>query len=176
MPGVDIRLGDHDEILVRGPAVCAGYWNDNEGTAELFEGGWLNTGDLASRDADGYYWFKGRLKQLIIRGGSNISPQEVEEALYRHPAVMEAGVVGIPDARYGQVPVAFVALRAGDAVTEKDLRAYARELLSDFKVPERVLFLEELPKGLTGKVDRRRLRDILIAQPNLLEKHVVAGV
>jgi long-chain acyl-CoA synthetase len=173
--GCEVKEGETGEILVRSPANCAGYWNDPEATAQLFNDGWLRTGDLASRDADGYYWFKGRLKQVIIRGGSNISPQEVEEALYQHHAVMEAGVIGAPDPVYGEVPVAFVVVRAGHTLTEDELRAHACELLSDYKAPDRILFLEALPKGLTGKVDRRRLRDMLIAQPNLLEKHVVAG-
>jgi len=176
LDGRDVGAGETGEILVRSPANCAGYWNDSAATARLFHDGWLRTGDLASRDNEGYFWFKGRLKQLIIRGGSNISPQEVEEALYRHPAVLEAGVVGAPHPVYGAVPVGFVVLRAGHSLTEDHLLAHARELLADYKVPQRILFVAELPKGLTGKVDRRSLRDILIAQPDLLEQRVVAHV
>ena len=186
LPGVDVRVvdfhgrevatGETGEILVRSPANCVGYWNDPEATTCLLEGGWLHTGDLASRDEDGYYWFKGRLKQLIIRGGSNVSPQEVEDALYQHPAVLEAGVVGAPHPVYGQVPIAGVALRAGHSVSEDQLRAHARELLSDYKVPERIFFLPGLPKGLTGKIDRRSLQDILIAQPDFLEQRIVPRV
>ena len=172
----DVPAGETGEILVRSPANCVGYWNDPAATACLFTDDWLHTGDLASRDEDGYYWFKGRLKQLIIRGGSNISPQEVEESLYQHPAVLEAGVVGAPHPIYGEVPVAFVVLRAGHLVNEDQLRAHARKLLADYKVPERIMFLGELPKGLTGKVDRRSLRDILIAQPDLLEQRVVPRI
>jgi long-chain acyl-CoA synthetase len=176
LDGSDVAVGETGEILVRSAANCVGYWNDPTGTASLVDEGWLRTGDLATRDSDGYYWFKGRLKQLIIRGGSNISPQEVEEALYQHPAVLEAGVIGTPDSIYGEIPVAFVVLRASHSLTEDQLRAHARELLADYKVPERILFLTELPKGLTGKVDRRSLRDILIAQPDLFEQRVVAEV
>lgn len=185
-PGVDVRIidlhghvvpkGETGEILVRSPANCVGYWNDPAATNSLFEDGWLHTGDLASRDEDGYYWFKGRLKQLIIRGGSNISPQEVEEALHQHPAVLEAGVIGAPNPLYGEVPVAWVALRAGHSPSEDQLRAHARKFLADYKVPERIFFLSELPKTLTGKVDRRSLRDIVIAKPDLLEQRVVSGV
>jgi long-chain acyl-CoA synthetase len=185
-PGVEVRLVDLDgrdvptgetgEIFVRSAANCVGYWNDPDATARLFEDGWLRTGDLASRDEDGYYWFKGRLKQLIIRGGSNISPQEVEEALHQHPAVLEAGVVGAPNPVYGEVPVAWVTLRAGHSLSEDQLRAHACKLLADYKVPERIFFLAELPKSLTGKVDRRSLRDSLIAQPDLLQQRVVSGV
>jgi long-chain acyl-CoA synthetase len=179
--GRDVAPGETGEIIVQSPANCAGYWEDPAATDALFtkdsfDKNWLRTGDLATRDSDGYLWFKGRLKQLIIRGGCNISPQEVEEALYQHPAVLEAGVVGLPHPIYGELPAAFVSLRAGQFAEEDALRAHARELLSDYKVPERVFFLDELPKGLTGKVDRRRLRDILITQPQLLEQHVEARV
>jgi long-chain acyl-CoA synthetase len=176
LDGSDVGVGETGEILVCSAGNCVGYWNDPTGTARLLDEGWLRTGDLASRDSDGYYWFKGRLKQLIIRGGSNISPQEVEEALYQHPAVLEAGVIGASHSMYGEIPVAFVVLRAGHSLTEDQLRTHACELLADYKVPERILFAAELPKGLTGKVDRRSLRDILIAQPDLLEQHAKAGV
>jgi long-chain acyl-CoA synthetase len=113
---------------------------------------------------------------LIIRGGSNISPQEVEEVLYQHPAVLEAGVIGSPDADCGEVPVAFVVLREGHDLTEAELIVHTRRLIADFKTPERIFFAGKLPTGLTGKVDRRLLRDMLIAEPNLMEKHVEAGV
>jgi len=186
VPGVEVRIvdrhghnvptGETGEIFVRSPANCVGYWNDPDATKCLFEGGWLHTGDLASCDEGGYYWFKGRLKQLIIRGGSNISPQEVEEALHQHPAVLEAGVVGAPHALYGEVPIAGIALRAVHLVSEDELRTHARKLLADYKVPERIFFLPELPKGPTGKVDRRGLRDILLARPDLLKHRVVTGV
>ena len=185
-PGVSIRLVDllgHDvaagetgEILVRSPANCVGYWNDPVATTCLFDDRWLRTGDLALCDEDGYYWFKGRIKQLIIRGGSNISPQEVEEALHQHPAVLEAGVIGAPHQVYGEVPVAGVVLRAGHSLSEEQLRVHVGTHLADYKVPDRIFFLAELPKSLTGKVDRRRLRDILIAQPDFLKQHVISGV
>jgi len=174
--GHDVPTGQTGEILVRSPANCVGYWNDPAATKCLFEDDWLHTGDLASRDDDGYFWFKGRLKQIIIRDGSNISPHEVEETLSQHPAVLEACVIGAPHTLHGEIPVAWVALRAGYSLSEDQLRGHARGLLADYKVPERIFFLGELPKGLTGKVDRRGLRDILIAQPDLLEQRVVPGV
>ncbi len=167
--GSDVIPGETGEMLVRGGAGCVGYWEDPQATARLYEGGWLHTGDLFARDEEGYLWFKGRLKQIIIRGGSNISPQEVEDALYQHPAVFEAGVVGLPDPMFGEVPVAFVALREGCSVRQDQLIAHARALLSDYKVPARIIFVEDLPKGLTGKVDRRRLREILLADADLIE-------
>ena len=171
----DVPIGHTGEILVRSPANSVSYWNDPAATKCLFEDDWLHTGDLASRDDDGYLWFKGRLKQIIIRDGSNISPHEVEDTLSSHPAVLEACVIGAPHALHGEIPVAWVALRASYSVTEDQLRGHARGLLADYKVPERIFFLAELPKGLTGKVDRRGLRDILIAQPDLLEQGTVLG-
>jgi long-chain acyl-CoA synthetase len=131
-------------------------------TGAALGGGWLHTGDLASRDADGYCWFRGRKKEIIIRAGSNISPQEVEEALYRHPAVAEVGVVGQPDATYGEIVAAFVALREGCHAEPEELREFAKERLADYKVPERFVFLPDLPKGLTGKVHRRSLKEMVL--------------
>jgi long-chain acyl-CoA synthetase len=174
--GNDVEPVEIGELILRSPANCIGYWNDADATAKLLRHGWLHSGDLVMCDEDGYYWFKGRLKQIIIRGGSNISPQEVEEALYQHPAVFEAGVVGLPDPKFGELPVAFVALREGHYFSEEDLLSHARTMLSEYKVPTRVYFMDALPKGLTGKVDRRRLRDMLLADTDLLESEVVSRV
>jgi long-chain acyl-CoA synthetase len=161
LDGQDVFQGETGEIVVRSAANCIGYWNDTAATEAALDDGWLHTGDLAWRDADGYYWFKGRQKQIIIRGGSNISPQEVEEALYQHAAVLEAGAVGAPDPDHGERVVAFVVLRTGETVDEEILREFARQRLADYKVPERIIFLDALPKGLTGKVHRRALKDML---------------
>ncbi len=160
LDGADVREGEIGEIIVRSPASFIGYWKNPQATADTLIDGWLYTGDLARRDAEGYFWFEGRKKQIIIRGGSNISPQEVEGALYEHPAVLEAGVIGWPDPVYGEIVVAFVALREGMHAPAEELREFARERLSDYKVPERVMFLPELPKGITGKVQRRALKDM----------------
>lgn len=178
--GVEIRLvdlGDRDvsegetgEIVVRSAANFIGYWNDPAATKDALEDGWVHSGDLAARDRDGYYWFKGRKKQIIIRAGSNISPQEVEEALYKHPAVLEAGVVGVPHPVYGETVAAFVVLRKGQTADAQALRLFAQQHLADYKVPENILFLEELPKGLSGKVHRRALKEMLVANPAILEQ------
>jgi long-chain acyl-CoA synthetase len=170
--GVEVRLvdsagnpmadGEPGELLVRSGALCSGYWNNPEATAEALRDGWFHTGDLVSRDAQGYYWFRGRLKEIIIRGGSNISPQEVEEALYSHPEILEAGVVGMPHAVWGEQVVAFVALREGGSAGEDEIRSHARQILADYKVPERVHFMPVLPKGATGKVHRKALKDKLM--------------
>lgn len=174
--GVEVRLvdavtrqpvpgGEPGELLVKSAAVCSGYWDNPEATRDAFEDGWFRTGDLVSRDADGYYWFRGRLKEIIIRGGSNISPQEVEEALYSHPDVLEAGVIGLPHDVWGEIVVAVVALREGATATEAHIREHARQTLADYKVPERVHFLPALPKGPTGKVHRRALKEELVRKP-----------
>jgi long-chain acyl-CoA synthetase len=157
-------LGDNQtgELQVQSPSNCVGYWDDPKATDAAFTDGWLRTGDLARRDSDGFYWFEGRVKQIIIRGGSNISPQEVEEALYHHPAVLESGVIGLPDPAHGEKVIAFVALREGMTATEQELRALVKSRIADYKTPERVFFLPVLPKGLTGKVQRRELKDVAV--------------
>ncbi len=136
-----------------------GYWQDADATSAAFHGDWFRTGDLARRDADGFYWFAGRKKEIIIRGGSNISPQEVEAVLYEHPAVAEVAVVGHPHPIWGETVVAHVVLLRGQRVEETELIAFARERLAEYKLPETVVFHSELPKGPTGKIQRRALRE-----------------
>ena len=143
------------ELWVRGSGIATGYWK-----AAPFEDGWLKTGDLVEADADGFVWFRGRKKEIIVRGGSNISPQEVEETLYQHPAVAEAGVIGEPDNYWGEVVLAYVALREGHAASSEELVSFSRQHLAGYKCPDRVLFLPELPKGPTGKVQRRALKEL----------------
>jgi long-chain acyl-CoA synthetase len=157
------------ELQVQSPSNCVGYWDDPRATAATFDDIWLRTGDLVRRDADGFFWFEGRVKQIIIRGGSNISPQEVEEALYHHPAVLEAGVIGMPDPANGEKVIAFVALRDGLTVGEQELRRFVRGRIADYKTPERIVFLPVLPQGLTGKVQRRALKDLALASPEMVQ-------
>ena len=154
MGDVEVRAVD-GEMWLRGSGIAVGYWREAP-----FEEGWLKTGDLIEIDADGFVWFRGRRKEIIVRGGSNISPQEVEETLYRHPAVAEAGVIGEPDNYWGEVVLAYVALREGHRATAEELVAFSRQHLAEYKCPERVLFLPVLPKGITGKVQRRALKDL----------------
>ena len=160
--GADVGRGEVGEICVQAPGVFVGYWNNPEATAQAFRDGWFLTGDLAHEDAEGFYWFDGRKKEIIVRGGSNISPQEVEEAIYEHPAVAEVAVVGVPDERWGEVVVAGVALRQGQSVSESDLIEFVRGRLSQYKCPERILFMPALPKGPTGKVLRRAVKESLV--------------
>jgi long-chain acyl-CoA synthetase len=161
--GREVSQGTVGEISVRGPHLMTGYWRDPEATASAVVDGWFRTGDLAWQGESGEYYFAGRLKEVIIRGGSNISPQEVEAALYDHPAVMEAGVIGCPDALWGETVVAYVALRPGLSVTESELIGHARERVADYKTPERIFFLDHLPKGPSGKILRRALREAALA-------------
>ncbi len=170
--GLEVRVVDSDgkdspdgqtgEIAVRSPANFAGYCDDPAATREALRDGWLYSGDLARRDADGYLWFEGRKKEIVVRDGLNISPQEVEEAFYNHPAVLEVAVIGMPDpvGAGGERVLAFVSLRDGLVTDEQELRDHARQRLADFKIPERVLFLKDLPKGITGKVQRRALKEV----------------
>jgi acyl-CoA synthetase (AMP-forming)/AMP-acid ligase II len=139
--------------------MMVGYWNDPTATAETLRGGWMHSGDLARCDDDGYYWFVSRKKEIIIRGGSNISPLEVEEVLDEHPCVHLSCVVGLPDAHLGQIVAAYVAFREGVAAlpTADELRGFVAKRLAAYKVPERITVLRELPLNSTGKVDRKKL-------------------
>jgi long-chain acyl-CoA synthetase len=178
--GVDIRVVDSDdqdvadgetgEVVVRSPATCIGYWKDPVATNATMGSGWFHSGVFASRDADGFYWFKGRKKEIIIRAGSNISPQEVEEALYKHPAVLEVGVVGIHDPVYGERVVAAIVLREGQTVGPQELRQFAQKLLADYKLPEEIFFLKELPRSIVGKVHRRTLKEKLLTHTEIARK------
>jgi long-chain acyl-CoA synthetase len=163
--GEDASEGQVGELAVRSPARFAGYWDGPAATREAVRDGWMYTGDLARRDADGYLWFEGRKKEIIIRDGVNISPQEVEEAIYNHPAVLEVGVIGMPDpaGTHGERVLAFVTLRDGQMIGEQELRDHARQQLADVKVPERFVFQKDLPKGVTGKVHRRALKEMHVA-------------
>jgi acyl-CoA synthetase (AMP-forming)/AMP-acid ligase II len=162
----DVPVGQTGELLVQSPAMMVGYWNDPAATAEALRGGWMHTGDLARCDGDGYYWFVSRKKEIIIRGGSNISPLEVEEVLDAHPAVHLSCVVGLPDKHYGQVVAAYVALReeVSPRPTPEALRQFVAERIAAYKVPERITILEEMPLNVTGKVDRKKLHALVLAE------------
>lgn len=146
------------ELVVRGPNVFAGYWGNEEATAEAFADGWLLTGDVAERDADGYYRISGRLKDMYISGGENVYPAEVEDVLHELDGVDDAAVVGVPDERWGEVGVAFVALDENSALTEEDVLAFCRERLASFKVPKSVRFVPQLPRSAMNKVLKDELK------------------
>ncbi len=166
--GMELRVTDADggpvadgelgEIGIRGHSVMKGYYKRPEATADCIRNGWFHTGDVAYRDADGYYFIMDRIKDMILRGGFNIYPREVEEVLYAHPAVAEAAVVGVPDAALGEEVKAVVVRKPGQDVTDADLIAYCKERLAAYKYPRSVEFRETLPKTASGKILKRELR------------------
>ena len=162
--GNEVPRGEQGEIMIRGDNVMKGYYKAPDKTAEALEpDGWLHTGDLGYMDEDGFVFVTGRIKELIIKGGENIAPKEIDEALYRHPAVLDAAAVGIPDDVYGEEILACVTLKPGATATEEELLAHCRAQLGDFKTPKTIKFLEELPKGPSGKIQRLKL-------PAMIEK------
>jgi fatty-acyl-CoA synthase len=157
--GKSLPPGEPGEVVLRGPKVFKGYWRDPESTDAAFAGGWFHTGDIGVRDDDGYLFIVDRLKDMILSGGENVAGSEVERVLYEHGSVLEAAVVGRPDERWGEVPVAFVALRPGMNATSEELVEHCRGQLARFKVPKDVLFIDALPRNPSGKVLKRELRD-----------------
>ncbi len=169
LPGVEVRIvgansqpvtqpATAGELLVRSETLMKGYYRDPEHTAEAIRDGWFHTGDLAAFDAEGFYSIVGRKKDLIIRGGFNVAPAEVERAILKHPAVLEAAVVGVDDAVYGEDIGAAVTLKPGERLDEAGLVEFLRSVLADYKLPRRIRFSNGLPRGATGKVDKRAVR------------------
>jgi long-chain acyl-CoA synthetase len=168
IPGVDLRLvGEHGEdieeddpgeVQVRGPHVFGGYWNRPEATAEVFDGEWFKTGDVAIRDEDGYLFIVDRKKDLIIVSGFNVYPKEVEEAIARYPKVADVAVVGVPDERTGEAVEAWVAARPGEQLSEAEILDFLHGYLARFKWPKEIRIVDEVPRHPTGKLLRRALR------------------
>ena len=168
VPGIDVGVADETdqllpagqpgEVVVRGPNVMRGYLGRPEESAQVLRGGWLHTGDVGRFDDDGYLTLVDRVKDLIIRGGENIYPKEIENVLYTHAAVLEAAVVGQPDPVFGEQPVAFVTLRSGFDVGPEDLVEHCHQSLARYKVPREVYIEETLPKNAVGKIAKPELR------------------
>jgi long-chain acyl-CoA synthetase len=161
--GDDVPVGEVGELIVRGPNVMKGYFNMPEETEATIRGGWLYTGDLARMDEEGYFFIVDRKKDLVIVGGYNVYPREVEEVLFAHPSVVEAAVIGMPDMDFGEAVHAYVVVK-DESVTSEDLRAFCAEHLAKYKIPRQFEFLEELPKNTTGKILRRSLKDQALAK------------
>jgi long-chain acyl-CoA synthetase len=159
--GKEVTEGEVGEIAVLGPNVMRGYWNRPEADAAAFTDGWFRTGDLARRDEDGHYFIVDRKKDLIIRGGYNVYPREIEEVLYTHPAVAEAAVIGLPHELHGEEVCAVLTLKPGTAATAEELRDYVKERVAAYKYPRTVHLVEALPKGPTGKILKRELPAVL---------------
>lgn len=162
----DVPLGEVGEIVVRGDQVTAGYWRDPEATDAAFAGGWFHTGDLGRFDEEGLLYVVDRKKDVVVTGGENVASREVEDVLHLHPGVKEAAVIGVPDARWGEVVTAVVVARDGAEVTEVALVELCREHLAGFKQPRHVVFVDELPKNHAGKVVKRELRETI---PDLID-------
>jgi long-chain acyl-CoA synthetase len=158
--GNELNPGQQGEIVIRGPQIMKGYWHKPEETAEMIRDGWLHTGDVGYIDYDGYYWITDRLKDLIIKGGENISPRAIEEVLYTHPKVSEAAVIGMKDDIYGENIMAFLVLHPGETATTQEIIEYCRSKLNNFLLPKEVVFLQAFPKNLVGKILKKELRKI----------------
>lgn len=165
-----VPRGERGELLTRGYSVMTGYWDDEEKTRQAIdEQGWMHTGDLAVIDAEGYCNITGRVKDLIIRGGENVSPREVEEFLYRHPQVQDVQVFGIPDQRYGEVVCAWIRLKGADPCDADAIRLFCRDQIAHFKVPTHIRFVEQFPMTVTGKIQKFIMREQMIAELQLRE-------
>jgi long-chain acyl-CoA synthetase len=153
----DLPQGEPGEIVIRGHNVMKGYWQRPDATADTIRDGWFHSGDIATIDEDGYFFIVDRKKDMIIRGGFNVYPREVEEVLYEHPAVREAAVIGVPDEQYGEEVAAAVTLKDGEQATADELRQFVKSRVAAYKYPRRVWFVDELPKGPTGKILKREI-------------------
>jgi fatty-acyl-CoA synthase len=163
LTGATARRGESGELCTRGYSVMIGYWNDEEKTADAIDAaGWMHTGDLAVMDDEGYLKIVGRIKDMIIRGGENVYPREIEEFLYTHPDIVDVQVIGVPDVRYGEEIMAWVQLREGSSLTRDELAIFCRDRIAHYKVPRYVHVVNEFPMTITGKVQKYKMREISI--------------
>jgi fatty-acyl-CoA synthase len=160
----EVPVGEVGELVLRGPNVFVGYWGLPEASTEAFRGGWFHTGDMGWVDDEGFITLVDRKRDMIITGGENVYPIEVEQVLWRHPAVREVAVIGVPHPKWEETPIAVVALEDGAAASEKELIAFTRERLAHFKCPTRVEFVAELPRNATGKILKSTLRTLFGGQ------------
>jgi fatty-acyl-CoA synthase len=168
--GLIVERGEPGELCTRGYSVMLGYWNDERATREAIDDArWMHTGDLATMDEDGYVNIVGRTKDMIIRGGENIYPREIEEFLYTHPAIADVQVIGVPDARYGEIVCAWIVLRPGAALTEDELKDFCHDKIARFKIPALVRFVDSFPMTVTGKIQKYKMRETEIAERGLME-------
>jgi fatty-acyl-CoA synthase len=166
--GAVVPRGTPGELCTRGYSVMLGYWGNDEATREAIDpAGWMHSGDLATADADGYVNIVGRIKDMVIRGGENIYPREVEEYLYTHPAVLDVQVIGVPSEKYGEEVMAWVKLRPGEKITSDELVRFCRGRIATFKIPAYWKFVDEFPTTVTGKVQKFRMREVAVAELGL---------
>jgi fatty-acyl-CoA synthase len=163
--GRTVEIGTQGELCTRGYSVMQGYWNDADRTREsIDQGGWMHSGDLATIDARGYGRIVGRVKDMVIRGGENVYPREIEEFLYRHPKVAEVQVFGVPDAKYGEEVCAWIVLRPGERMTEEEVRTFCQGQIAHYKIPRYIRFKDALPMTVTGKAQKFVMRDAMVAE------------
>jgi fatty-acyl-CoA synthase len=166
--GLTVPRGTAGELCTRGYSVMLGYWDEPDKTAEAIDAArWMHTGDLATMDDAGYLNIVGRIKDMVIRGGENIYPREIEEYLYTHPQVADVQVIGVPDERYGEELCAWVRLKEAGTVTDEDIRDFCRGRLAHFKIPRHVLFVDEFPMTVTGKIRKVEMRQISVEKLGL---------
>jgi acyl-CoA synthetase (AMP-forming)/AMP-acid ligase II len=158
----DVEMGQVGEIWLKGPNVTPGYWRKPRETEAAFIDGWFRTGDLGRTDGEGYYYITDRLKDVIISGGENISPKEIEVVINHHEKVLESCVVGIPDERWGEKVAAAVIPKAGATLTEKEMKDHCKTHLLDWKCPKEIIFLQELPRNKMGKVQKEEVVKLFI--------------
>ena len=157
--GREVPVNQPGEIIAKG-SMMKGYYNNPQATAEVMKDGWLYTGDIGKLDDDGYLFFLGRKKELIIRKGQNIHPSDIEDVLYTHPKVVEVAVVGIPDEIRGESVRAYISLKEGAVATGEEIRRFCRQHMADYKLPKQIIFLDSLPKTATGKIRKEDLKHI----------------
>jgi fatty-acyl-CoA synthase len=169
--GATVAVGEPGELCTRGYSVMRGYWEDEDKTAEAIDAdGWMHTGDLATFDAEGFCNIVGRVKDMVIRGGENVYPREVEEFLYRHPKVREVQVFGVPDKKYGEELAAWIVLKPGETATEEEIRAFCQGQIAHYKIPRYVRFKETLPLTVTGKAQKFIMRAEMSEELGLKEE------
>jgi fatty-acyl-CoA synthase len=167
--GATVPVGEKGELLTKGYSVMLGYWGDEARTAESVRDGWMHTGDLATIDAEGYCNIVGRVKDMLIRGGENVYPREIEEFLYRHPKVQSVQVFGVPDAKYGEEIAAWIIVKPGQECTADEIRDFCREQIAHYKIPRHIRFVPELPMTVTGKAQKFVMRAKMVEELGLTE-------
>jgi fatty-acyl-CoA synthase len=165
--GATVPVGQPGELLTKGYSVMQAYWDEPEKTANAIRDGWMHTGDLATLDAEGYCNIVGRVKDMLIRGGENVYPREVEEFLFTHPAVSQVQVFGVPDAKYGEEVACWIVSKAGTTPTAEDIIAFCHGQIAHYKVPRHVRFVDAIPMTVTGKAQKFVMRDAMISELGL---------
>ncbi|MCU1724201.1 AMP-binding protein [Pseudomonas sp. 5P_5.1_Bac1] len=169
LTGRIVPLGSVGELCIRGYSLMQGYWDEPEKTGETIDGeGWIHSGDLATMDAEGYVSITGRIKDMVIRGGENISPREIEEFLYRHPAIQDAQVIGVPDSVYGEELCVWIITRTGKSLCEEDVRQFCEGQIARYKIPRYIRFVASYPMTLSGKVQKFKMREMMSEEINLI--------